>query len=437
MQPQESAALIGDALRRMSAVASYLYQDGNRYWYSTRPTITKEAEDLAQQLEREHDKVFQEIAERLRKDLKVKGVFERVHPLPQGSQDIPDEPGAALVVLGPDQPHVKGAEDSPAMVQARDVFQQRGTTPRLFRNSPVFLAADKTLLQGLTKATARFLAWNRILENEEDYNLDPRMKRQAETQRKQADQTISSQIPETYAWLIVPEQLDPHQDLRWESVRLTGAESLALRAGKKLLRDEKVVDKLASTALKMQLDQILWKDKQHISIKQLVEYFGSYVYLQRLTSMSVLCDAISEGVALLTWPLDGFAYAEGWDASNQRYQGLRTGERVLISNHDPGVVVKAEAAQRQRDQETKTSAGTTGSTGNGGTPPIVGPDPDEGGKPKGPPSPPRTTYKRYHGAVVLDANRVGRDAGQDRRRSRDTLGYPERCQGPCHAGDRG
>ena len=55
------AAVFGDALRRLAATATYLYQDGPRYWYSTQPTVTKLADDRAEQLKRDADKVVQEI----------------------------------------------------------------------------------------------------------------------------------------------------------------------------------------------------------------------------------------------------------------------------------------------------------------------------------------------------------------------------------------
>ena len=48
--PGESPAVFGDALRRLAAAATYLYQDGPRYWYDMRPTVTKLAEDRAEQL---------------------------------------------------------------------------------------------------------------------------------------------------------------------------------------------------------------------------------------------------------------------------------------------------------------------------------------------------------------------------------------------------
>jgi hypothetical protein len=44
--PGESPAICGDALRRLSSAATYLYHDAARYWYSTQPTVTKIAEDV-------------------------------------------------------------------------------------------------------------------------------------------------------------------------------------------------------------------------------------------------------------------------------------------------------------------------------------------------------------------------------------------------------
>jgi hypothetical protein len=39
-------ATFGDALRRLTDAATYLYEDHKRYWYSTVPTVTRLAEDL-------------------------------------------------------------------------------------------------------------------------------------------------------------------------------------------------------------------------------------------------------------------------------------------------------------------------------------------------------------------------------------------------------
>jgi hypothetical protein len=102
VMPGESPAVFGDALRRLSAAATYLYQDGARHWYATQATVTKLAEDRAEQLKREPDKVAQELEHQLREDLRTTGEFSRVHILPHSGGDVPDDYDARLVVLGPE-----------------------------------------------------------------------------------------------------------------------------------------------------------------------------------------------------------------------------------------------------------------------------------------------------------------------------------------------
>jgi hypothetical protein len=39
VQPGEAIATFGDALRRLTYNATFLYVDGKRFWYSTQPTV--------------------------------------------------------------------------------------------------------------------------------------------------------------------------------------------------------------------------------------------------------------------------------------------------------------------------------------------------------------------------------------------------------------
>ena len=158
VMPGESPAVFGDALRRLAAAATYLYQDGPRFWYATQPTVTKLAEDRAEQLKRDPDKVAQELDERLRADLRKTGDFARIHPLPRSGADVPDDLDARLVVLPAEHSYSK-EPGSAAEMAARAILESRGNTPRLYRNTLVFLAADKVRLQDLDEAVRRFLAW--------------------------------------------------------------------------------------------------------------------------------------------------------------------------------------------------------------------------------------------------------------------------------------
>ena len=410
VMPGESPAVFGDALRRLAAAATYLYQDGPRYWYSTQPTVTKLAEDRAEQLKRDPDKGMQEMDKRLRADLRKMGDFNRIHPMPGTSADVPDDLDARLVVLGIDHAYSK-EPDNAAETAAKEMAlpsRWRRRRPRLYRNTIVFLAADKTRLQDLDEAVRKFLAWESILDEKEKLDLSPHQVKQAETQKTAADGAVTARLPETYQWLLVPTQANPQTPVTWQTIRLAGQDALAERASKKLKSDEALVVNFASSRLRMEMDRVpLWRGN-HVAIRQLVDDFGRYLYLPRLQNTPVLLNAIHAGLALLTWEHDAFAYAETYDESAARYRGLRSGAQMTITQDDTGLLVRPEIARRQLDQETVPPVPAGAATANAPSP-TPGPTLPTA-QPSGSAQPPKP--KRYHGTVTLDPARVGRDAGR-------------------------
>jgi hypothetical protein len=411
VMPGETPAVFGDALRYLARTATYLYQDGPHFWYSTQATVTKLAEDRAEQFKRDPDKVANELDTRLRADLRRAGDFSRIHPLPRSGADVPDDLDARLVVLPAEHPYSRES-GSPAETAARSILESRGNTPRIYRNTLVFLAADRVRLQDLDEAVRRFLAWQSILAEKEALNLDPHQVRQAETQRQAADGAVEARLPETYQWLLVPEQINPQAPITWQAVRLSGGDALAARASKRLRSDESLVTTLGSTILRKHLDDVpLWRG-EHVAVRQLVDDFARYLYLPRIAGPEVLLEAMRDGVALLTWQTDAFAYAESYDESAGRYPGLRGGQRVALSTDSAGLLVKPDVARRQIDSETTVPGPIEGGPGEGpepgkpGTPPVPKPEGEE----PGPPPAPRP--RRYHGTIQLDSARVGRDASR-------------------------
>ena len=404
--PGESPALFGDALRRLAARATYLYQDGPRYWYDTRPTVTKLAEDRAEQLRRDPDRVAQAIGERLRGALREAGGFSRVHVAPRSGHDVPDERETRLVVLGIEHPHQREA-GSAAQAAAAALLESRGAAPRLYRNTLVFLAPDQTRLQDLDEAVRRHLAWESILAEREALDLSPHQVRQAETQRDAAAEAVVARLPETYQWLLTPTQKEPADPITWEAARLTGQGALADRAARRLKGADLLAAGFAGTRLRMELDRVpLWRG-DHAAVSELVEYFARHLYLPRLEGPAVLLRAVADGVGLLTWEAESFAYADDFDEQTGRCRGLRGGQMVVLADAT-GVLVRPAAARRQMDADGLPRAGgaapgaaeTAPGTGEGADPSPTDPPPTD---------PPPT---RFHGSAPLDASRAGRDAGR-------------------------
>ena len=409
--PGETPAIFGDALRRLSTQATFLYQDGPRYWYSTQPTVTKLAEDRADQFRRDPAPVVAEIEQRLRADLRTAGDFQRIHTVPKSGADIPDDMDARLVVLGTDHPHSSGS-NSKAQAAATAMLENRGNTPRLFRNTLVFLAVDQTRLQDLDEAVRRWLAWSSILQDKETLNLDPHQVRQAEAQLKSEDGAVVGRLPEAYQWLLAPVQSTPQAAVEWQALRLAGQDPLAVRASKKLRSEEMLVPVLAGTRLRMELDRVPLWGGNHVEIRQLADHFARYLYLPRLAGPEILIRAIQDGLGLLLWTDESFAYADSFDEATSRYRGLRCGREVpLLDPASDGLLVKPEVAIAQQNAEPAAAATGAGvaetvSTGSAGSHAA------EGTSPELTPTPPEQKARRFHGAVILDSTRVGRDASQ-------------------------
>ena len=130
----------------------------------------------------------------------------------------------------------------------------------------------------------------------------------------------------------------------------------------------------------------------------------------------MLWAAIRDGLGLLTWQMDSFAYADRYDETAGRYVGLRGGQRISIhEGNTSGLLVRSEVARQQMEAERppETGPGIVTPPVGGGGPPGPGPGPELPGGGGGDVVDHLTAGpKRFHGSVVLDSARVGRDAGQ-------------------------
>lgn len=409
VQPGETVATFGDALRRLTDRATYLYDHNKRYWYSTQPTVARLAEDRAGQFS-EQDLV-DEIRRRLHKEAGSRADFAKVHACVT-SGDVPDEREARLVILGPEYPHTNKDNNSPARKEAANILELRGTSPRNYKNTLVFLSSDATRLRELQQAVRQYLAWDSIWDERETLNLDQFQTKQADTKRKGADETVQARIPETFQWLIVPGQSDPKGNLEWTEMRLQGQDSLAARAAKKLKSGELLLVQFGGTRLRHELDRIpLWRGN-HVSVKQLAEDMARYLYLPRLRDDDVLLGAIRDGVGSTMWRAETFAYAESWDEKQCRYQGLKVGQAIRPLLDAQSLLVSPEATGKQLDadqEKQKQASRTSGASGRADVDTDRTHDRKDGDKP-----PVREVAKlvRFHGSVRLDPVRVGRDASK-------------------------
>ena len=422
-QPNERPILFEDALRRLSNQAKFLHSNMGGAWYSRSPSINRLASDRASV--QEEALVVLEIDKLLGvyiRSLRDKGPFGSIQVTPGGSADVPDEAeGVRLVVLGQAHPH-NGKANSAAITEAKDVFLTRGKSPRVYRNTLVFLAPDLAASAGVNEAMRKKLAWESILGDKDALNLLQSDIALATRNLAEAERTLEARLRETWCFLILPVQDRPQDEVSWEATKVVAQDGILAQLGKKLISGEGVFVEIGARRLHSALARFIWGEKPHLSLSDVWEYCNRFTYLPRLRDKEVLRSAVVKAVSeMIPGP---FAFAEDV-GENGRYDGLLIdkGRADLVLIDSRSVIVKAEVAAKQREEDDASRAAPTGTqpamaglssstqTGSGSGP--THPSPDSAGSPHPTPSTPTSTLdtlpRTFYGLVELSADRPARD----------------------------
>lgn len=310
------------------------------------------------------------------------------------------------------------------MTAVKDILDNRGNTPRTYRNMLAFVV-DQDLMFSLKQAARLYLAWKSIQEDSVDLNLDAAQNRETELSLGRSNETVEARIKETYCWLLIP-YIDKEIDIKtivWDIIRINGgAEGIIAKAAKKMIQNEAVITTWAPALLLMELENLLWRESDNIHIKTLWEYLCTYCYLPRLASEKVLEETIRTGLDSTEY----FAFASAFDGT--RYVDLKFDKYVSVVERS-GYLVKvdvarkqlaADEAKRQAEKAAQTGKGITDST-NGKDGSTVYPDPlGTGGEEEGireddedsPPAVEIPKNTRFYMTAQLDITRIGRDVQQ-------------------------
>ncbi|MDD2300471.1 MAG: hypothetical protein PHU69_12650, partial [Fermentimonas sp.] len=273
--------------------------------------------------------------------------FAGIHICPSSSLDVPDEQTARLVILPPTDEYKATNQNNMAMTAVNNILNNRGNTPRIYRNMLAFIAPEQDLMNSLKQTVRRYLAWKSIKEDSEDLNLDAAQNRETDNNLSRFNRTVDDQIKEAYCWLLVP-YIDKNTDMKtivWDTIRISGGnDSIISKAAKKMLQNEQIITKWAPALLLMELDNVLWRETDNIAVKKLWEYLCTYCYLPRLANENVLMDAIQTGLNSTEY----FAFASSFDGT--RYIDLKFNQYVGIVERS-GYLVKVSIAKKQIDEE--------------------------------------------------------------------------------------
>ena len=415
-QPPQSPGRYSDAVRRLSDKLHYLYSGNDRYWYDTRPNLRREMEDRQQRFS-EAATYLPEIQKRLEGLVRKGGVLGGVHVF-RDDADVPDDHALRLVVLPPDVAH-RRREGGAATERAADYLQHRGSQPRLNQNRLLFLAADADAVVQLRHHTRAFLAWDSIVGDAEQLNLDPYHQRQARENRQTAEARMMEALQQAYSWLLAPRQeLSGKGELlplSWDEERVDrGGRSFSESLQQAAVEAEMVIPRWAPVHLARILNSFYFDadgnaegdgERGEVETTRLWDDMARYAYLPRLKDRAVLIATIEAGV------------------QHEDFYGLASGRRrrrlprARLRRGRAGVPHRGRAAPRARDgprggdararaeapAEAPTATGPVGGqTAEPGAAPIAtgGDGATAPSAPRGPQSQAKVT--QFYGATNLD-----------------------------------
>ncbi|MBW7891560.1 MAG: ATP-binding protein, partial [Chitinophagaceae bacterium] len=276
--PGETIATFTDALRHLTDKATYVYHQNKNYWYSTQNNVNRTAEERAAHVN--PDYVENEIRTLLTQLIVPGGSpVRRIHFMPQTSGDIPDDMDMKLVVLGVNHQHTSHDGNSFAFHKAKEILQTKGAANRIYKNTLIFLAPDRTRLEELKDAVKSYLAWKSIVDDKVALNLDVYQTNQAEGKRKAGIDTIKLRLPETFLWILTPFQNEGNSEIEWDESKMNGPthDPYLTRILKKLTSQGLLYNEFGATVLRNNLDKIpLWRGND-VQVRQLKEDFAKYL----------------------------------------------------------------------------------------------------------------------------------------------------------------
>jgi len=399
-QPGDQLSIFGDALRELSERAAFLYREGDRYRFSTQPTLNQIADERASDVSAEEADA--EIAAILKRERSTPDGFHHVYPAPDNPIDVDDRRGVSLVILPPAFTHIaRGGHDSSAARIVRDTLERRGSGQRKYRNCLVFCAADEAALASAREIARNYLAWSSI---NSDTNLTSKLTLEqvenAKTRTTQMREALINKIRAAWSHVIFPVIVAPSpvdsgvargvETLEFLTVR-DGGRSLAEAVYYKMYAAGHIVSNLGSQTLLTDLDKVWDGTAPHIAIAQLLEWFGSFVYLPRLRDDVTLIEAVKKLIDDIASPV---AFAGTFDAASGRYGQIVRSGLLFAENIDSGFLVRKSALP------AATPSLTPSPVANVSIPSELVKSGDAG-----PFTVPRP--KRFFGSITLDPNKAG------------------------------
>jgi uncharacterized protein len=408
-EPGDQLAIFGEALRELTERATYLYEEGGRYWFSTQPTLNREAENRAKAYQ--NHEVDAAIIDVLRDDARSKGSFHGVFAAPDDPTGVDEAKVLSLVILGPSTPHSgRAAQKSAATDAVTESLLRCRASQRRLRNTLIFVAADEALLATAREVMRKARAWGEIAGDKRLRDQLPSGQiRDAEEKAKSSRDAAAKAVRHAWSQILYPvkgEATAAGVAFDLEQSSITSKDRLAIPVGTydKLgpKGDGTVRERLGPDALSLHLKPLWPQDRPNIPVSEIAEWFATYVYLPKIRDRVVLDTAIREAVAKLD---PSFGYADSFDQAAGTYSGLIWAKAPPEVMPTTALLVHPDVAVDQLQRKDDPSLVVGGVSSNAGGMSVGGPQTATGSAGSTGSSTRPVQPHRFYGSVEIDIER--------------------------------
>jgi len=270
-QPEFSSSVIDSVINGLKEKLFYLSDEG--LYFTNRPNLNRilltREENIAQENIIEEERAY------LEKFISRKGELP-VYIWPHNHRDIPDNPELKLIILKNARPEW-------------EFIEKHGETPRIYRNTLIFLAPDSSQKPIYYDFLRKLLAL-RSIEGDEKLNLTEAQKKEVKNKIKNQEQRAYEELRKCYRDVYVPiKNTFREMDLGFA----TFGETFIDKEIYNRLRSEGEILERVSPAL---IKEKYLKEKEYVSTKNLLETFWKTPGEIRLISAEGFKEGVSEGI---------------------------------------------------------------------------------------------------------------------------------------------
>ena len=271
--PDFSSSIIDTVINQLKERLFYLSDEG--LYFTNRPNINKIL------ITREENVTPNEIIEYerrlLEKHLSKKNLKLGIYIWPRDHRDIPDNEYLKLIILKEPKPD-------------RSFIEKHGETPRVYRNTMLFLCIDPAQQEAFYRFVRRSLAL-RSIETDSTLNLTVNQKREIKDKIKSSEERTYEELRRYYRKVYLPTK-DYFKEIDL-GIPTYGMETYIDSEVYKALRTQgEILEKLSPITIK----EKYLSGREYVETKKILDAFMKTPGEIRITSSNVLRESIKEGV---------------------------------------------------------------------------------------------------------------------------------------------